>query len=293
MNMKRFVGLALAMCIALTSVVAYSAPKKQRGGKSKEVAYSDIKVGYNYHTKSLRSDNQVVDKIIPMVLLSNGSESKFYNTHTEWLDSLHSTPEGRALSKEMMRAAVKEYSSSQNPDAMSNVTYKTKMYVFKNRIDSLTTVYDVMGLGEYGCYSEPFSQLQWSIGDSTKTILGYECIMAVADFHGRYWTAWFTPEIPVSEGPWKLCGLPGLILEASESSAQHVFVADGIEQAKQPMYPIYNPKQYDRMNRIDMLRSMRRYRDSGNSMVRAAIGLDLGADAPAQAVYDFLETDYR
>ena len=57
--------------------------------------------------------------------------------------------------------------------------------------------------------------MTWETGDSTKNILGYECIQAQTDYHGRHWTVWFTPEIPVHDGPWKFRGLPGLILEAT------------------------------------------------------------------------------
>ncbi|MBD5356784.1 MAG: GLPGLI family protein [Bacteroides sp.] len=48
--------------------------------------------------------------------------------------------------------------------------------------------------------------------DTTAFILGYECIMAEIDYHGHHWQAWFSPDIPVNDGPWKVCGLSGLIL---------------------------------------------------------------------------------
>ena len=42
---------------------------------------------------------------------------------------------------------------------------------------------------------------------------------------------WFTPDIPVSEGPWKLHGLPGLILQAEDSEHWFSFVCIEIENA--------------------------------------------------------------
>jgi hypothetical protein len=42
-----------------------------------------------------------------------------------------------------------------------------------------------------------------------------ECKKATTNFRGRYWEAWYTEEIPIGQGPWKLCGLPGMILKAN------------------------------------------------------------------------------
>ena len=57
--------------------------------------------------------------------------------------------------------------------------------------------------------------------DSVMTILGMECHKATTKFRGRVWEVWFTEEIPISLGPWKLGGLPGLILKAT---ADHDFI---------------------------------------------------------------------
>jgi GLPGLI family protein len=55
----------------------------------------------------------------------------------------------------------------------------------------------------------------WTIvADSTKKIDDYTCLLAKGFLCGRNFTAWFTPDIPVSAGPWKLWGLPGLIISA-------------------------------------------------------------------------------
>ena len=57
--------------------------------------------------------------------------------------------------------------------------------------------------------------------------------LATADFCGRHWTAWFATDIPVSDGPWKLGGLPGLILEAYDKGHQYTFTAVGLERVKE------------------------------------------------------------
>lgn len=79
-------------------------------------------------------------------------------------------------------------------------------------------------------YEEDWEKPEWEISDETKEILGYQCFRATTDYRGRRWTAWFAPEIPVQDGPWKLCGLPGLILEAVDNHREFHFIANGLMQ---------------------------------------------------------------
>ncbi len=55
--------------------------------------------------------------------------------------------------------------------------------------------------------------IQWKILDEKKMIDVYECQKATTTFRGRNYEAWYALKIPISNGPWKLHGLPGLILE--------------------------------------------------------------------------------
>lgn len=79
-------------------------------------------------------------------------------------------------------------------------------------------------------YEEDWEKPEWEISDESKEILGYQCFKATTDYRGRRWTAWFTPEIPLQDGPWKLCGLPGLILEAGDAQNIYHFIANGLKQ---------------------------------------------------------------
>ena len=89
-------------------------------------------------------------------------------------------------------------------------------------------------LGEKFRITEPLEQPKWDIiADSTKQILDYHCQMARCKFKGRTWTAWFTTDIPLDNGPWKLCGLPGLILRAYDAKQQYIFNCVGMKQAKE------------------------------------------------------------
>lgn len=287
MTINRLITILLLVCIAFGT----------RAKRKQDYPRAEIKVEYNYHYKFLRGEDGVIEKDTPFILLANQNQSKFYCPSTEFKDSLKSTPAGRAKAKQMLDAAVKAYVQSRDESAMDAVVYHSRLYVLKDYAKSVSTTYDQAGMGEYGYYDEPFSEIEWVIAeDSTKTILDYQCIMATIDYHGRKWTVWFTPEIPMQDGPWKFCGLPGLIMEASEPSGQHSFTATGIETSSQPIFPVFNTE-YQKMDRIDMLRALRHYRENSNAMFKAATGTELGGvDAPVTEEtrkYDYLETDYH
>lgn len=61
-------------------------------------------------------------------------------------------------------------------------------------------------------------KINWKIENETKKIGSFTCKKATGFFRGRNYTAWFTPEIALPFGPWKLNGLPGLVLEAYDAN---------------------------------------------------------------------------
>ena len=66
-------------------------------------------------------------------------------------------------------------------------------------------------------YNDSWISINWSIKDKFKKIGKFRAQQATGEFRGRTYTVWFTEEIPLPYGPWKLFGLPGLILEAEDS----------------------------------------------------------------------------
>jgi GLPGLI family protein len=81
--------------------------------------------------------------------------------------------------------------------------------------------------------------LKWNTNyDEVKTILGYRCNKATTNFNNRIFTAWYTKDIPISEGPYRFKGLTGLILEINDEKNYHSFKAIGIEKKQTEIKPL-------------------------------------------------------
>lgn len=76
---------------------------------------------------------------------------------------------------------------------------------------------------------EDFPSMAWEIQDELKVLGGYSSQKAVTAFGGREYVVWFTTEIPLQGGPWKLQGLPGLILEATSVDGEVKFLFTGLD----------------------------------------------------------------
>jgi GLPGLI family protein len=80
--------------------------------------------------------------------------------------------------------------------------------------------------------------IDWKIGNDTATFGGLHCQKAMGHFRGRDYIAWFCPDLPVHTGPWKLNGLPGVIVDARDTKNEVVFAFDGVESTvASPMGP--------------------------------------------------------
>ncbi|MGH1517492.1 GLPGLI family protein [Chryseobacterium sp. JK1] len=67
----------------------------------------------------------------------------------------------------------------------------------------------------------------WKILSEKEKIGEFNTQKAVCDFAGRKWTAWFTTDLPIQDGPYKFHGLPGLIVKLEDSTHSHIFEIKG------------------------------------------------------------------
>lgn len=123
-------------------------------------------------------------------------------------------------------------------------------------------------------YTESKTQLKWKILPDTLSIGGIPCQRAETNFGDRRWIAWFAPSIPINDGPYKFCGLPGLILQINDEKQYWNFTLAKLAKADTSLKinflnhlpePIkdknefFSKKKYSRDNRFELskLRGMK------------------------------------
>lgn len=71
-------------------------------------------------------------------------------------------------------------------------------------------------------------KMDWKILPEKEKIGEFNAQKATTDFAGRQWTAWFVPDLPIQDGPYKFHGLPGMIIKIEDKTQSHSFVLKGI-----------------------------------------------------------------
>ncbi|MDD4697512.1 MAG: GLPGLI family protein [Fermentimonas sp.] len=117
-------------------------------------------------------------------------------------------------------------------------------------------------------YTEAMPVQIWEMQQDTLTIAGFLCQKATCRFRGRSYTAWFAHDIPISNGPWKFGGLPGLILKVYDEGKEYLFECVRIENFRQK-YPIKihdDYRNYRKTERKEVLKLQKAIHDDYNKV---------------------------
>ncbi|SHF86221.1 GLPGLI family protein [Chryseobacterium sp. OV279] len=98
---------------------------------------------------------------------------------------------------------------------------------------------------------------KWKIVNDFKKINKMNCQKAVADYKGRKWEAWFSKDFPVSDGPYKFTGLPGLVVSVKDSENDHVF--DLVQIKKISTVTSFIPKNNKQMTHTEYRKLIKNY----------------------------------
>ena len=169
-------------------------------------AQSDItklSVTYEVHYLNYAEDDSLSRDIAQLDIGTN--TSRYYSKVSEWYDF---NPVGKAP---YPGTKIKNEEVYKNMPNKGLVTAMHWPYWITTK-DSINHLFD------------------WQLVEGDSIVCGYPCHKAQTTFRGRTWTAWYTLDLPYNDGPWKLCGLPGLILHAQDSTRQFIFDCTSIEK---------------------------------------------------------------
>lgn len=239
---------------------------------------------------------QMVKENKYILQIGNGA-SYYYDPQTFYVDSLNNDPTGKAIRDQAMDDALQEFRKT-GADAFAIMREKGLMPEsrYKNQKDfqkQIITVWNSNGGDRYQ-YDVDMNDLQWELCDSTATVLDYECNLATADYHGRKWKAWFAPEIPIQDGPWQLCGLPGLIMKADTEDGEYGFMITGLQECNESFKPILiDENKLYKTKRKSYLKMMDYSRRNRSAQISAMTGGKVNVNADYKGTDDFIETDYH
>lgn len=194
-----------------------------------------IRVVYNVQQKVLK-EGEAFHVPDTMALDIGNTWSKYYDIHKKSRDSIaeadfkNNPPKRFSLSFDQ-DALADRLEARRNATSVLDESKGESMSIFKNRNTNKIITFDNGPLEGFDTFTnfkltEEIPPQNWEITNDTLSVLGYDCRKAVAPFRGRTFNAWFTLDIPVNEGPWKLYGLPGLILKAKDD--EHIFIFEAI-----------------------------------------------------------------
>ncbi len=152
-------------------------------------------------------------------LYFNNNQSMYVRTDE---DKPINTPKDEIRGSTTIKTRIKVLKSKKTPFYFSNL--EDKELIFRESVS--LDIYTI---------KDSIETIPWKLHDEFKKIDKYKCQKATAPFRGREYTVWFTTEIPISYGPWKLRGLPGLIIEAKDGTNKYEYKIAAIELGVNPV----------------------------------------------------------
>lgn len=118
--------------------------------------------------------------------------------------------------KSSIELAGNSYSNDvdKNDETRSTIVIPSKkpFFIYKNFSNKRLHLSGKVGSKSY-LINDTLLSFKWIITKEKQIIQGYNCLKATTQFRGRNYIAWFSDSISIQNGPWKFCGLPGLIIK--------------------------------------------------------------------------------
>lgn len=149
----------------------------------------------------------------------------------------------------------KEPMSRQLQGALSKANYgkppKEKLVKLYYNFPKKEQLEQVEFMTRFFLIASPIEGKGWKLTTKKKKVLDYVCMGADIEMGDETITAWFTPEIPISVGPEKFHGLPGLIL-GLEKNEEVFMLATAVDLSAPNEVDISQPQKGQKVARQKM-----------------------------------------
>lgn len=177
-----------------------------------------------------RSDtNSKVFKQAYFVLQAGTKQSRFYDKKLQIQDSI-------------VKAVLMDFGNTES--ASKAIAQKPaphfKYIIDKNLLSGEVTFWESFLLNGVIHYKDTFNTTLWQIIGDTGRFGSFKTIKASCTFRGRKYSAWFVPEIPIQDGPYKFCGLPGLIVEVMDENNDYHFKMLSMAETSNQNLPLFH-----------------------------------------------------
>jgi GLPGLI family protein len=105
---------------------------------------------------------------------------------------------------------------------------KKPSFIYKNFSNKNLYFNGMVGFKPY-LTNDTLSNFKWKITKEKATMLNYNCTKATTNFRDRNYVAWYTEDVAIQNGPWKFCGLPGLIIKVEDDKQMFSYQLVGID----------------------------------------------------------------
>lgn len=140
------------------------------------------------------------------------------------------------------KLSIKDTATIEREDENGNIKLtipnKNQQTIFINYNDKNIT--ELKSLKSAYLVEDTLSVPKWNITDEIKNVNNYQCQKATTFFKGREYEVWYAIEYPTIFGPWKLNGLPGLIIFAQDKKSEVFFEAIEIKKTDENTCQIDN-----------------------------------------------------
>ena len=130
--------------------------------------------------------------------------------------------------------SIYEESDENAEDEDQGYSWRKDAYSLRRNFAKGTIQDQIQVLGKVYLIEDSIRAQEWKIMNDLKEVAGHLCMNAFWEdtLKKQKITVWFALDIPISSGPERLCGLPGLILEADVNNGALLIVADKLEMQK-------------------------------------------------------------